>query len=88
MSAYDMRASILHHAQNLDDDFPYATLSALDGPVPPISLLLSHLAAIHTVGVATTPVAVAAAVAYPTSAAHVAVLSIFCRHAQPLMTHF
>jgi hypothetical protein len=71
MSANEVMASILHLAQNMDDDLRDSILTA------PPSLLLSQLPAIHTVGVATTPVA---AVAYPTRAARAAFLTTSCRH--------
>jgi hypothetical protein len=71
MSADEVMANILQLAQNMDDDLPESTLTNPLGPAPPISAFVAARRKSHG-GRGHKPVAVAAAVADPPSAALVA----------------
>jgi hypothetical protein len=69
--ADEVMASILHFAQNMDNETPDHAQPTTDGPAP--SVLLSPLVAAPTTDEATIHVALVAVVDCPTNAAHVAV---------------
>jgi hypothetical protein len=87
MSADEVMASILHLAQNMDEDAGAPSMPAPDtSPLP--SLRLSLLVAVRTAAADTTPVDLVAAVASPTRASHVAVSTTSYPPALPRMTPF
>jgi hypothetical protein len=83
LSADELMTSILHLAQNMDDDTPDQAQPPNVSPAPPISAFVA-VGRGSPADEANIPVALVAVVDCPTNAAHVAVWTISYHHARRL----